>query len=255
MPYPADLLSSRSVLKPGLYALIAPQGLVNNVVPGFEKCRLSFLCSPKIGASFVQLLGQAESGGGCRAYRAEEGAESFLYLLEGRMSVTLGGQSEELDSGGFAYAPPGLALSFINKSSEPARFLIHKQRYAPHPDPQRRPWPLFGRAGDIEERPYSGMANVFIRDFLPADEAFDLNMHILSFLPGGSHDFVETHLQEHGAYIYEGEGLYLLNDDWLPVKSGDFLWMGAFCKQACYAVGRGRLSYVYSKDCNRDVVL
>jgi len=63
---------------------------------------------------------------------------------------------------------------------------------------------------------------------------------------------VETHVQEHGAYLYEGEGLYLLNDDWVPVKAEDFIWMGAYCKQCCYGVGLTRLSYIYSKDCHRD---
>lgn len=59
-------------------------------------------------------------------------------------------------------------------------------------------------------------------------------------------------MQEHGAYLYEGEGLYLLNDDWVPVKAEDFIWMGAYCKQCCYGVGLTRLSYIYSKDCHRD---
>ena len=54
-------------------------------------------------------------------------------------------------------------------------------------------------------------------------------------------------MQEHGAYLYEGEGLYLLNDDWVPVKAEDFIWMGAYCKQCCYGVGLTRLSYIYSK--------
>ncbi len=96
------------------------------------------------------------------------------------------------------------------------------------------------------------MENVFVRDLLPVDERFDMNMHILSFAPGGCHPFVETHVQEHGAYLYEGEGLYLLNDDWVPVKAEDFIWMGAYCKQCCYGVGLTRLSYIYSKDCHRD---
>ncbi|MGL4209703.1 MAG: (S)-ureidoglycine aminohydrolase, partial [Candidatus Adiutrix sp.] len=102
---------------------------------------------------------------------------------------------------------------------------------------------------------YNGLSSVFIKDLLPTDIAFDMNMHILSFLPGASHPFVETHVQEHGAYIYEGQGIYLLDEDWLTVKSEDFIWMGAFCKQACYAVGPDPLSYIYSKDCNRDVAI
>ena len=40
MGYPKDLLASRSIIEHGKYALIAPEGLVNNVIPGFENCRV-----------------------------------------------------------------------------------------------------------------------------------------------------------------------------------------------------------------------
>ena len=54
------------------------------------------------------------------------------------------------------------------------------------------------------------MANVHVKDFLPVNEAFDMNMHILSFDPGASHNICETHVQEHGAYIYEEKALICL---------------------------------------------
>lgn len=47
--------------------------------------------------------------------------------------------------------------------------------------------------------------------------------------------------------------MYLLDDDWVPVKTEDFIWMGAFSVQAGYGIGRGPFSYIYSKDCHRDV--
>lgn len=56
MGYPKDLLASRSIIEHGKYALIAPEGLVNNVVPGFENCIISILGSPKLGASFVDYI-------------------------------------------------------------------------------------------------------------------------------------------------------------------------------------------------------
>ena len=146
--------------------------------------------------------------------------------------------------------PPGWASPSVTGRTSP--FLLYKQRYIPHPDPAMQPYAVFGNTNDIEERIYDNMENVFVRDLLPVDERFDMNMHILSFAPGGCHPFVETHVQEHGAYLYEGEGLYLLNDDWVPVKAEDFIWMGAYCKQCCYGVGLTRLSYIYSKDCHRD---
>lgn len=109
-----------------------------------------------------------------------------------------------------------MGISFRNGTDKPLCFLLYKQRYIPHPDPAMQPYAVFGNTNDIEERIYDNMENVFVRDLLPVDERFDMNMHILSFAPGGCHPFVETHVQEHGAYLYEGEGLYLLNDDWVP---------------------------------------
>ena len=108
----------------------------------------------------------------------------------------------------------------------------------------------------MEYRIYDDMENVFIKDFLPTDDlSFDMNMHILAFAPGGCHPFVETHVQEHGAYILTGEGMYLMEDKWMPIKKNDFMWFGAFVQQGAYGVGREMFSYIYSKDCNRDVVL
>ena len=105
------------------------------------------------------------------------------------------------------------------------------------------------------------MENCFVKDFLPAagDFGFDMNMHILKFNLGASHGYIETHVQEHGMYFLSGKGMYRLDDEWIPVKKGDYVFMDAYCPQACYAIGdEGReevLTYIYSKDCNRDVEL
>ena len=102
------------------------------------------------------------------------------------------------------------------------------------------------------------MSDVLVKDFLPSasDLGFDMNFHILCFKAGASHGYIETHVQEHGAYIYSGSGVYNLDNEWIPVKKGDYLFMGAYCPQASYAVGRGEdFAYIYYKDCNRDVIL
>lgn len=63
MGYPNDLLTSRSIIKHGSFVLIAPEGLVNNVVPGFENCVISILASSKLGVSFVDyVITMSESG-------------------------------------------------------------------------------------------------------------------------------------------------------------------------------------------------
>ena len=73
----------------------------------------------------------------------------------------------------------------------------------------------------------------------PDDVRHDLHVNIVSFEPGGAIPFPETHVMEHGLYVLEGKAVYLLNKDWVEVQEGDFMWLRAFCPQACYAGGTG----------------
>ncbi len=252
--YRKDLLSNRSVIKKDNYALIEPDGLVKNVIPGFENCDITILGSPKLGASFVDYLVTIYAGGKNELGFGDEGVETLLYLIEGNLAVKAGEDSHILEKGGFIYCPPGTKLYFHNESGEVAKAFMYKRMYTPLEG--HNPYVVTGNTEAMEWTIYEGMEDVLVKDFLPKDLAFDCNFHILSFKPGASHGYVETHFQEHGAYCLSGQGMYNLDNDWIPVKKGDYIFMGAYCLQACYAVGRDEsFNYVYSKDCNRDVTL
>ncbi|ASK26988.1 (S)-ureidoglycine aminohydrolase [Neisseria chenwenguii] len=253
--YPQDILRNRSVVKHGNYAFITPEGRVINVIPGIEDCLMTILATPKMGASFVQLIGTlGEKAKTTMPYGAKPHEESFIYLLDGEaeLKVSVGGESRVIKQGGYAYAPPGVGISFETANGKEGRILLYKQRYIEHPS-GLMPYAVFGNANDMEWTDYDGMANVHIKDLLPVEQNFDMNMHILSFDPGASHNIVETHVQEHGAYVYEGQGCYLLDEDWYLIKKEDFIWFGPYCKQTAYGVGREQFTYIYSKDCHRDV--
>ena len=53
----------------------------------------------------------------------------------------------------------------------------------------------------------------------------------------------------------EGKAVYRLNQDWVEVEAGDYMWLRAFCPQACYAGGPGRFRYLLYKDVNRHMDL
>lgn len=254
MGYPKDLLSTRAVVKPGLWAVIPKEGLVNNVVPGVEGCKVSIVASPKMGAGFVQYIIEAEKGGGTtELFGTEADIEAFLYIVEGEAKVTVADKKYPMKKGGYAFAPAGTGLGF-QTTGDSAKILLYKQRFIPYKD--KKPYVVTGNIEDVPFRIYDEMSNVHIRDFLPTDDiAFDMNMHILSFEPGGCHPFVETHVQEHAAYILSGEGMYLMDDTWLGIKKEDFMWFGPYCPQCAYGVGTEPFAYIYSKDCNRDVML
>jgi (S)-ureidoglycine aminohydrolase len=81
--------------------------------------------------------------------------------------------------------------------------------------------------------------------------AHDMHVNIVTFLPGGRIPFAETHVMEHGLYVLQGSARYLLNRDWVDVGPGDFMWLRAFCPQACIATGTGPFRYLLYKDVNR----
>jgi len=252
MGYPKDILASRAVVKHGSYAVIPPEGRVNNVVPGIEGCRVSIVASPKMGASFVQYVIEAEKNNGTvKPFGAEPGIETFIYIIEGEASISAGRETWQAGAGAYVFSPSGYGLEF--RCTAKTRALLYKQRYLPLEGQSARV--VYGNVNSISYREYDNMENVFIKDLLPVELGFDMNMHILSFAPGGCHPFVETHVQEHGAYILEGEGCYLLDNEWRMIKQEDFVWFGPFVTQAAYGVGRGSFSYIYSKDCHRDAVI
>lgn len=254
MGYPKDLLSTRAVVKPGLWAVIPKEGLVNNTVPEILGCKVSIVASPKMGASFVQYVIEAKKGGGTtEPFGTAENIEKFIYIVNGEVDIRIDGKKYAMKQGGYAFAPAGTGLEFVTQSDS-AKILLYKQIYIQLGD--KKPYVVTGNIEEVPYRIYDEMSNVHIKDFLPTDDlAFDMNMHILTFEPGGCHPFVETHVQEHGAYILTGEGMYLMDDKWLGIKKEDFMWFGPYCPQCAYGVGTEPFSYIYSKDCNRDVVL
>jgi len=255
MGYPKDLLSSRAIIEPGKFAIIPPEGLVNNVIPGFENCIISIVASPKYGASFVEYIIKVGPLGGTYDYFGGDGrVETFLYCIKGEICITKSdNEAYNLTDGGYIYCSPWDGMKFNNLGNEECIVLLYKQVYIPATNYE--PKTYVGNVNNIEPRIYDNMENVTIIDLLPVNIGFDMNMHILTFEPGGSHPFVETHVQEHGAYLLSGEGMYYLSDKWIPVKKGDFIWFGPYVPQAVYCAGREKLSYIYSKDCNRDVIL
>ena len=86
----------------------------------------------------------------------------------------------------------------------------------------------------------------------PTDLRHDMHVNLES---GTVISFAETHVMEHRLYVLEDKAVYLLNRDWVEVEAGDYIWLRAFCPQACYASGPGRFRYLLYKDVNRHMSL
>ena len=89
----------------------------------------------------------------------------------------------------------------------------------------------------------------------PEDLRHDMHVTIVTLEPGAVIPFLETHVMEHGLYVLEGKAAYRLNRDWVEVEAGDYMWLRAFCPQACYAGGPGPFRYLLYKDVNRHMGL
>jgi (S)-ureidoglycine aminohydrolase len=86
----------------------------------------------------------------------------------------------------------------------------------------------------------------------PADPAYDFNIHIMDFEPGQYLHTKEMHYNQHGLMMLAGEGIYMLDSDFMPVKSGDFIWMAPFCLQWYAALGETGTRYFLYKDTKVD---
>lgn len=250
MAYPKGLLTNRSIVKKNNYALISSEGRVNNIVPGFEGCEMTILASPKLGAGFVDYIIKMNPDGKNEKGFGGNGVETFVYCIEGNVTASADDESFKLTAGGYLYCPPDKKMYLKNTEKEPCRLFLYKKRYEKLDD--MKTWVVTGNVNEMEYRIYEDMKNVLIKDLLPTDLAFDMNMHILSFEPGACHPFIETHYQEHGAYVLTGQGVYNLDNEWIPVEKEDYMFMSAYSLQAAYGVGREPFAYIYSKDCNRD---
>lgn len=251
--YRENILESRAVIKKNNFALIPHEGLVNNVIPGFENCEMSILSTPKLGAGFVDYIVTLLPEGRNKKGFGGDGVQTFAYVIDGKAIFSDGENDYTLEKGGYIYVPPTKQMTFENSNNwENSEVFLYKKRYEPLEG--HEPYTVSGNVNELEEIDYEGMEDVKLIDLLPTDDlAFDMNFHILSFEPGASHGYVETHYQEHGAYLLSGKGAYNLDNEWYMVEKGDYIFMSAYVHQAAYAVGRYEpLSYVYSKDCNRD---
>lgn len=253
--YRESLLSNRSVVKKNNYVVIEPDGIVKNAIPGYENCDTTILGSPAMGADFADYISTVHPGGKNDKIGGD-GIESFLYVISGKLCVKNADEEAELTEGGYIYSPADKPFCFVNKGEEDAFVYIYRRRYVPL-EGSNGAHTVVANINDVEWMDYEGMTNTQSKDFLPAakDFGFDMNMHLLKFNPGASHGYLETHIQEHGMYFLQGKGMYLLDDEWMPLQKGDYVFMDSYVPQGCYGVGTEDLIYIYSKDCNRDVEL
>jgi (S)-ureidoglycine aminohydrolase len=258
LPPQTQLLTDRAMFTPW-YGVI-PRGTFSDIVTSFlpfwEKTRLWVIARPMSGfaETFSHAIMEVGPGGGSTRPEENPAAQGVLFVVEGGFALEIAGKTHHLAAGGYAFLPANCRWSLKNDGENPARFHWIRKRYqvveglpAPPPfvtsDQAVAPIPMPGTNG----------AWATTRFVDPADLRHDMHVNIVTFEPGGVIPFAETHVMEHGLYVLEGKAVYRLNQDWVEVEAGDYMWLRAFCPQACYAGGPGRFRYLLYKDVNRQM--
>jgi (S)-ureidoglycine aminohydrolase len=260
LPPQSDLITDRAVFTDA-YAVIPRRefsDIVASYLPFWDKTRLWVIARPLSGfaETFSQYIMEVQPGGGSDRPEPDANAEAVLFVVEGEITVTLDGQQHRLTPGGYAFLPPASGWTLRNEGVQTARFHWIRKAYE-FVDGIDVPDPIFTNENDIEPvaMPDTDGKWATTRFVDPVDVRHDMHVTIVTFKPGGIIPFPETHVMEHGLYVLEGKAVYRLNQDWVEVEAGDYMWLRAFCPQACYAGGSGNFRYLLYKDVNRHAAL
>jgi len=260
LPGQDQLLTGRAVFTEA-YAVL-PGGTMRDIttsfLPGWSDMRMWVIARPMTGFSetFSQYIVELQPGGGSDSPESDATAQGSLFVTEGTLQLTIEGTVHNLTSGSFAYLPAGSTWTLHNHSPASASFHWIRKRWQSAPGVDK-PQAFTCNEQDITPNamPDTEGRWATTRFMDPKDMSHDMHVTIVTFQPGGVIPFEETHVMEHGLYVLEGKAVYLLNKDWVEVESGDFMWLRAFCPQACYAAGPGPFRYLLYKDVNRHMPL
>ena len=256
LPPQSALHTGRAVFTEA-YALI-PAGTMRDitasVLPHWDKTRLWIIARPMSGfaETFSHYVMEVEPGGGSMQPEPDGEAEGAIFVTSGELSIQLDRTTHTLKPGGFAYLPPRAPWTVENAGAETAHFHFLRKRYE-RVEGLEAPAPIFVQEQEIAPNamPDTQGRWATTRFMDPTDLSHDMHVTIVTLQPGGVIPFEETHVMEHGLYVLQGKGVYRLNRDWAEVEAGDYMWLRAFCPQACYAGGSEPFRYLLYKDVNR----
>ncbi len=237
---------TRSVVKRN-HAVIAPDGYINSIVPGWVNCTVNVIINEQMGANLCQTLITAQKG--CELKGATKASQIFFYVVEGSATATAGGKTQKLTKGQFVYVPIETDYAFTDMAEGTQILTFHK--VYEHLEGYEVPDVIFDDQANHDGPIYMDDEALRIQVLLPADLNFDMAVNIFTYQTGGNLPMVETHIMEHGLLYLQGQGIYMLDHEWYPIKKGDSIWMAPYCQQWFTAMGKEPAVYIYYKNVNR----
>ncbi|MBM1220795.1 (S)-ureidoglycine aminohydrolase [Ponticoccus sp. SC2-23] len=258
---PQDQLLTDRAMFTEAYAVIPKgtmQDIVTSALPFWDRTRAWIIARPLSGfaETFSQYIMEVSPGGGSDRPETNPEAEAVFFVVSGNARITIGDTAHPLEPGSYVYLPAGQLWSLWNTHDAPVVFHWIRKAYEPV-DGIDTPEAFVTNEADVAPSVMPGTEGKWAttRFVDPADMRHDMHVTIVTFEPGAVIPFAETHVMEHGLYVLEGKAVYRLNQDWVEVEAGDYMWLRAFCPQACYAGGPGRFRYLLYKDVNRHMPL
>jgi (S)-ureidoglycine aminohydrolase len=237
---------TRTIVKKN-HALICPDGYINSAVPGWSNCTVNVIINEQMGAAVCQTLITMNTNGKIEGKTAL--SEIFFYVIKGSCKAKVDAVEQEMGEGHFVYIPIGESYNFKNVAEGTQLLTFHK--VYEHVEGHEVPTVIFGDASTVAAPEYLGDPALRLQVLLPDHFSFDMAVNIFTYDPGGHLPFVETHIMEHGLIYLRGQGIYMLDQHWYPVKKGDSIWMAPYCPQWFTAMGKEPAVYIYYKNVNR----
>ena len=228
------------------HLLQTPNTFIRTPLPGATGVEFVVHAAPQLGARFTQMTAEFAADG----MLGPAPAQRFLYVLEGELKLTAGGQEHVLAPGGFAFLPQGTPHAV--RATVPSRAAIIEKPYEPIAgDEAQTAQIVVGNEATIAPVALMGDEALRVRSLMPDGPAYDFAVNTMTYDPGAALSMVEIHVMEHGLLMLEGGGIYRLGDAWYPVEAGDFIWMGPYCPQWFGALGKRPAKYLIYKDWRR----
>ncbi len=237
---------TRSVVKSN-HAVISPDGYINSNVPGWTNCTVNVIINERMGAGLCQTLVTFKKDGQLSGHTAL--SQIFFYVIKGACTAHIGAEKRKLSGGHFVYVPIQTEYSF-GQPEEGTQVLTFHKKYEGI-EGHMIPAVLFGDAATVPAPAYLDDPALRLQVLLPDNLSFDMAVNIFTYDPGGHLPFVETHIMEHGLLYLQGQGVYMLDHQWYPIKKGDSIWMAPYCQQWFTAMGKEPAVYIYYKNINR----
>ena len=235
--------ATRSTLKPD-HLLQTPDTFIRTPLPGADGVEFVIHVAPQLGARFTQMTAEFGSGGKL----GPTPAQRFVYVIEGKLELTVGKKKHVLGTGGFAYLPQGIDHDVRARSR--SRAAVIEKAYEPEAG-AAKPEVVIGSEAAIKPVALMGDSALRVCSLMPDGPPYDFAVNTMTYDPGAALSMVEIHVMEHGLLMLEGGGIYKLSESWYPVEAGDFIWMAPYCPQWFGALGKTPAKYLIYKDWRR----